>query len=67
MKPDIVVDWSELDWLPEERRAARHIIMRKGRKKFGDLMLPENCQIVSAKDFSKLFAIVGPPYRPKPK
>jgi hypothetical protein len=39
----------------------------KKRKKFGDLMLPENFQVVTAKNFGKIFGIVGPPYRPKQK
>jgi hypothetical protein len=26
MKPELVIDWSLLDWSPEERAKARHIV-----------------------------------------
>jgi hypothetical protein len=85
-KPELTIDMGELDWTPEERRQARHIVdteqhaakrqeiadkhneqrkQQKEGKRFGDLILPENCLDVTSENIGKMFAIVGPPFRPK--
>jgi hypothetical protein len=35
--------------------------------RFGDLLLPPNCVDVTSEKSGTMFAIIGPPYRPKQK
>jgi hypothetical protein len=43
-------------------RALREV---RAMQSFGDLMLPENCRDVTSEKSGTMFAIIGPPFRPK--
>jgi hypothetical protein len=55
----------DIDVIDAISRALREVRGSKKRKlggKFGDLVLPPNCRVVT--ESSGIVAIVGPPYRP---